>query len=151
MNCDAQSIGPDVHMQQVDDLPDLELDALENVAGYICYRLKDSLDDTYIAGNSTSYSWVDHLSEGGLCKPSNELMENMQLLEKVFRQLNGDALLITSDYLKKHLNASHSVNCHPKVKKLFFRTRMYFTIRKLNKLCISNTYQNSKKLNKTIN
>lgn len=151
MKCSAQSIGHEDHLQQGDDLPDLELDALENVAGYICYRLKDSLDDTYISANNTGYSWVDHLSEGGLCKPSYEMMENMKLLENIFRNMNGETLLITSDYIKKHINAAHSVNCQYKVKQLFFRTRMYFTIRKLNQLCTTKTHQMSNKLNKTIN
>lgn len=52
-------------------MEDIEYDGLENIARYISHKLK--LRDTPSAANET-YTWRDHLSEGGLTKPSRQSM-----------------------------------------------------------------------------
>jgi hypothetical protein len=61
-------------------------DALEHLAGFICHQI-DLKPDKNARSN---FSWTDQLCEGGLTKPSGELMLHMQELEKIFNDTNGD-------------------------------------------------------------
>nr|AGL76355.1 transposase [Drosophila buzzatii] len=134
-----------------ENLPELEYDALENLAGYVCHRLKMSGHNDENNIDST-FTWVDQVSEGGLCKPTQEIMNSFKSLEIIFRNLNGDSLLITENYLKKHIEEASSVNINMKAKQLFFRSRMYFTIRKLNRLSLRYTSKfSNNNYNKTVN
>uniref|UniRef100_V5I9F0 Uncharacterized protein n=1 Tax=Anoplophora glabripennis TaxID=217634 RepID=V5I9F0_ANOGL len=49
----------------VGELNELAYDGLENLAGFICHKLNDS---TLHSSSTESYSWINHLSEGGLSK-----------------------------------------------------------------------------------
>lgn len=65
----------EVEMQQGEELRHEELDSnelsevvydgLENLAGYICHRLKEP-SSSITSANMSSFSWIDHCSEGGL-------------------------------------------------------------------------------------
>lgn len=113
------------------ELSDIEYDGLENLAGYICYKMKH-LDTSTSTTSTSSYTWVSHLSEGGLSKPSSEFMIQLEELEKIFRSVNKDSLLISKNYLKKLVEMSSHVLCEEKTKLLFFRSRMFFRMRQLN-------------------
>lgn len=136
-----------------DELTDLTFDGLENLAGYICYKLGDEVPNisTPKAQPQTSYTWVNHLSEGGLSKPTNKMMDHMQTLHTIFQKLNQDGLLITNGFLKKHLEEASHIQCSDKIKKLFFRARMFFLIRKLNKEIIETANSRKRKFNKILN
>ena len=79
----------------------------------------------------TEYTFVNHLSEGGLVKPSPILMRNLINLEKTFEKYN-DLLKICKNYFASHIEKSSYVECSLDVKTLFFRCHAYFTIRRLN-------------------
>lgn len=88
--------------QQLDvmELEGIAYDGLENLAGYICHKLKEPTS-SLTSSNQGSYSWVDHLSEGGLSKPSDDFMAEMEQLETIFNQVNSDGLLITRFFFYK--------------------------------------------------
>lgn len=129
------------------DLNDVEYDGLEHLAGYICHRIKQN-DASRIL--TQDYSWTFHLSEGGLTKPSAEFMGQMQGLEKIFQSVNSDTLFITKCYLKKLIDASSSFSCSEETKRLFFRSRMYFRIKKLNQDLHNLTNYRKRKMSKII-
>lgn len=132
----------------------MKYDALENIAGYICHKLGEEVPNISVPKDnlqSHSYTWVDHLSEGGLSKPTDQMMAHVQALHKIFENLNSDGLLITTGFLKKHLEEASEIDCSEKVKKLFFRARMFFLIRKLNREIVELSNQRKRKINKIIN
>ncbi|XP_017471622.1 PREDICTED: uncharacterized protein LOC108362971 [Rhagoletis zephyria] len=56
------------------EFTDPEYDGLENVAGYICYRLRDEFPtSSFETSDDPSLSWVNLLSDGGLSLPSAQL------------------------------------------------------------------------------
>ncbi|XP_036339801.1 uncharacterized protein LOC118749141 [Rhagoletis pomonella] len=133
------------------EFEDLELDGLEHLAGYICHKLQDDIPSTSFRSNDDhSFSWADHLNEGGLSLPSSSMMVHMRSLESVFKALNEDGLLITNDFVKTHIEHAATIQCDIKVKKLFFRARMFFKIRKLNKELVENAHKRKRKAKKTL-
>lgn len=130
----------------------LEYDGLENLAGYICHRLKEEIPNIAIkSSEDKTFTWVSHLNEGGLSKPTDELMAQLSKLEQIFKSINKDSLLVTSDFLKMHIELASEINCHMKIKKLFFRARMFFVIRKLNREILQNSYKLKRKFCKISN
>lgn len=132
------------------EFDDLEFDGLEHLAGYICHKLKDDIPSKSFSSNDDSCSWANHLSEGGLSIPSSSMMDHMRNLESVFKAMNEDALLITNDFVKTHIEHASNINWDIKVKKLFFWARMFFKIRKLNKELIENDHKKKRKMKKTL-
>lgn len=55
-----------------DELTDMAYDGLENLAGYICHKFGDEVPNISTPKDQpqNSYTWVNHLSEGGLSKPT---------------------------------------------------------------------------------
>lgn len=88
--------------------------------------------------------------EGGLSKPSDEFMSQMEQLENIFYSENMDTILISKFYLENLLKKSASVNCSDAAKKLFFRSRMYFRLRHLNKTLQDRTVSNKRKMKKVV-
>lgn len=131
------------------ELSDIEYDGLENLAGYICHKLKQPGASTSTASTS-SYTWVSHLSEGGLSKPSLEFMTKLEELEKIFKFVNKDSLFICKNYLKKLEDMASSVLCSVKEKKLFFRSRMFFRMRQLNRDIQNAAVSRKRKMSKII-
>lgn len=131
------------------ELTDVEYDGLENLAGYICHKLKESSASTSTA--TSNYTWVSHLSEGGLSKPSPEFMAQVEQLEQIFQSLNKDNLFISRNYLKKLLAMSTSVLCPEKSKLLFFRSRMFFRMRQLNQDIHNAAVSRKRKMSKIVN
>lgn len=132
------------------DIESLQYDGLENLAGYICHKLKNQ--NPNLAANPlevASYTWVNHLSEGGLIKPSSSLVETLRSCDAIFFKLNGEKLLISNEYLQKHLLEAKDIQATEEVKKLFFRCRMYFRMRLLNAEISQNINKRKRKLNKT--
>jgi len=142
----AGSEVPDTLMQELDELA---YDGLENLAGFICHKFRKD-EPSAFCSNQESFTWVDHLSEGGLKKPSEELMAQLRQLEQVFDAVNSDSILICKGYLLKLLNLSGHVTCNDKIKTLFFKSRMYFRLRLLNKALEDKTLSNKRKKLKII-
>lgn len=130
------------------DYDDLHEDALEYVAGYIARRLKLGEDYVYPSGMSSqsTYTWIDELSEGGLKKPTEEFLTKLKKLELIFNVINKDNINTNSNYLSNLLSKVKHNDLDDKIKTLFFRCRMYFRIRELNKKFIfSNLNKKHKK------
>ena len=125
-------------------------DGLENLAGYICHRLRSVEEIHTDSNNDNTFTWVNHLSEGGLSKPTSDLMLRMEELDKVFNEFNGTTVTITQNFIGQLLEFAEAIKCDLKVKKLFFRSRMYFRIRKLNEGIIVNSKSNKRKQIRTI-
>ena len=143
----ATSIDIDDEQEEQTALKNMEQDGLENLAGYICHKLRDQVPDIAIprkSNNVESLTWVNHLSEGGLSKPTENMMPDMQALHAIFTKL-GDSLLISKKILALHMEKAAAIDCSHKVKKLFFRSRMYFRIRKLNKEIVDLASQKKRK------
>lgn len=148
-NIQADVLATETNQSEIENM---EYDGLENLAGYICHKLKNENPDL-VSNSSTerNYSWVNHLSEGGLSKPSTSLMNTLILCDSIFSKLNGDKLLLASGYLQKHLLEAKEIEASDDVKKLFFRCRMYFRIRKLNSEIVESTYKRKRKYSKITN
>jgi len=133
------------------DLQNMAYDGLENLAGYICHKLKHEVPDIALSTDMVDkHSWVDHLSEGGLSKPTDSFMLDMQALHVVFNKINGSGLFISKNYLGQHLQQAAGIECNLKVKKLFFRSRMYFRMRILNKELADLSTQRKRKMHKIL-
>lgn len=120
------------------NLDELKWDGLENLAGYIAFKLRHkeklgSIPNT----NEASFSWINHLTEGGLQKPTDEFMIKCNELDKIFIKYNGDSLKIEKNYLQNLCKLAEGVNVSDEVKMLFFRCKMYFKIRILNLVDLS--------------
>lgn len=128
----SREIEDDINFEEI-EIEELQEDALEYLGGYIIKKcFKGNEAQVYRDANSSTFTWVDEVSEGGLIKPSKQFIIILKQLEKVFETLNGNKISITQNYLKKHLLQSEKIECEAKVKTLFFRCRMYFRIKHLN-------------------
>lgn len=124
------SVNPPSIVSEDLELNELAYDGLENLAGFICHKLKD---DSLESSSTQSFSWVDHLNEGGLSKPSPMFMNNIEELNKVFVEMNGEGLVAGPNFIKTLLMRSESIPCPEKAIRLFFRSRMFFRIKELNR------------------
>lgn len=77
-------------------------------------------------------------------------MAHIQKLEEIFKEVNNDRLLISKNYLHTLLNKAAAITCAEKVKKLFFRARMYFRMKGFNEEIRKQIHTRKRKLTKTI-
>ena len=146
---------PDVSLSSVGEdvscaLTELQEDALEYICGYILKKLNISERSS----TSSNYTWVDHLSEGGLVKPTEFFTTSVKKLETIFQNENGKNLTNGTNWLKRHWEKSRDINLSQDVKILYFKIRLYNRLKILNmQLQTSDITKNTKKrkLNKTIN
>lgn len=143
-----------LELQNIDELGETTYDALEYWAGYIIKKL-DCENDGQITSrekNQNSWTWVNEVSKGGLIKPSQEIMLKLKLLEQIFIKLNDKNINIRCDYLKYHFNECDKIdileNMPENVKLLFFKCRLYFRLRMLNR-CLRKEKNKKKKITKT--
>ena len=114
-------------------------------------RRKDNFNTKFVqdiradSNNNPTFTWVNHLSEGGLSKPTSNMMLHMTELEKIFNEFNGQTITIRQNYIAELLQLADEIDCDVKVKKLFFRSRMYFRIRKLNEEIVEQMRTKKKK------
>ncbi|KAF0714208.1 Uncharacterized protein FWK35_00030575, partial [Aphis craccivora] len=69
----------------------IEFQAAKYVAGYVANRYFSKYPQL-IDPNGDEFSWIEHVSRGGLKIPSVTLMETAQIMEKEFQKLHGDNL-----------------------------------------------------------
>lgn len=130
-----------------EELNELAYDGLENLAGFVCHKLKNS---DLESSSSETYSWVDHLSEGGLSKPSSTFMGHIEELNRVFLEVNGEELVTgENNFIHNLLEKSVHIDCPLKAKRLFFRSRMFFRIKELNR-CLKDQTARKRKWKKTL-
>lgn len=103
-----------------EDLSDMQLDGLENLAGFIAFKFRKTEKLGYLSSSiDATYSWVDHLSEGGLMNPNDDFLQKCAQLEKIFNDINKDTLKIGRFYIQEHLNQSEHIDLSMDVRKLF--------------------------------
>lgn len=148
LEVEVESIGNIEH--DIPELSDATYDGLQNLAGFICKKVKEPT--SFITSHSTSgsFTWIDHLSEGGLQKPTEHFMAEIEKLEAIFDTVNKPDLFISKDYLKNLFHRSLEVDCSESVKKLFFKCRMYFRIRELNKTLLDKSKSRKKKMKRIV-
>lgn len=117
---------------EIEQLPQMYWDGLENLAGFIAFKLRHKHKLGYLPDNNdSSYSWTNHVSEGGLMK--TDFLGKCKQLDSIFEKINGNSLLIKKNYLKYHLECASNINVTEDAKLLFFKCKMYFKIRILNR------------------
>ena len=78
---------------QKHELTELENDGLENLAGFIAYKIKDE-NLGFPTGTVTDnfYSRINYVSEGVLYKPTDELMNEIRKLNHILMEYNGEEI-----------------------------------------------------------
>lgn len=140
--------------QPRDEMEQLEFDGLQNLAGFIAFKLRGKEQLGEITSQQSEemrshQTWTDFLSEGGLMKPYAHLVKACDELNKVFIEFNGNTLKAGVGYIKSMMLLSQHVETSDEVKTLVLRCRMYFKIRILNQERKQAT--TLKKMNKIIN
>ncbi|CAD7077544.1 unnamed protein product [Hermetia illucens] len=75
---------------QEKELSDFEYDGLENLAGFICHKMKSLHSDIGVnLDENQNLARVDHFSEGGLTKPTDAFMNTVQKLEQIHSNPTG--------------------------------------------------------------
>lgn len=119
----------EIDLQNKNWLEELQLDAIEYISGFILKKLnlKNEISD------EAYFSWIDHVTEGGLKKPHPKFISKITELEHIFRDINGNKLCSNEQFLKYHIDKSFNVDLPLAVKKLYFKIRLYNRIKNLNK------------------
>lgn len=151
--CDLNTNSNDTTTSNMTDSMDLEddkigaveLDGLESVGGFIANKLKKKYPHLGTVTADQHHTYVDQLSEGFLYKPTDEFLKNLSKLWKIFQiqELKRKKCFISS-----LLEDSCEVDVPEEVKKLFFKTVMYFSIKTHNS-AISDAKIHKRKLQKT--
>lgn len=134
-----------------DEIGLLQEDALEYIAGYMIRKLNLKEDQCH----ENTFSWVHQLSKGHLKKPSSAFLSKIKRLEVIFSKIteenNTENLnmkktvenITTVQNLHKQLVIhSRSVDLPEHVRRFFYKCRIHFRVRNLNKrLKIQNAKQ----------
>lgn len=129
------------------DISAIEFDGLESVGGYIAKKLRKKHPELGIlATGNKEGSYIDQVSEGSLYKPTQRFLNNLLHLSKIF---NNEGFKPTQNFMKNLLNKSNQVNVPEEAKKLFFKCKIYFCIRRHNRI-LSDSKSGKRKLQKTI-
>lgn len=124
----------------------------EYIAGWISWKFKKAdpdfsksrretlpsnlTDHTYAKRvGISSTSWIDHITHGGLTKPTDEVMNWVRSMENVFLQLHDDAFTDRTNIMKNLIQEleEHCAGFPNKVVNLFARSRIYMRCKYLNK------------------
>lgn len=111
----------------------LQQDGMQNIAGYVAYRLRHEEVLGTLTLDPSNKTWIDKLSEGGLYKPSEAFLRSVHKLEEAFNQYNGNTLNCKENYINGLLDLSRDIEGSDKMKRLFFRCKMYFRMKTMNK------------------
>ena len=106
----------------------MSYDGLEDVARFVCSKLKDPA--VVNSGESSSYTWTVHL---GCPTPSDAFMQQTLEMEAIFKNKHGDSIVISKKIIEDLLTNSAHINLSQKAKELFFKTRTYLRVKDLNK------------------
>ncbi|CAH1955273.1 unnamed protein product [Acanthoscelides obtectus] len=67
----------------VEEIDKLKYDGLDYLASFVCQKLQD---ESLKSSSNETYSWIDHLSESGLSKPSTAFMNQIRKLDKNYQE-----------------------------------------------------------------
>lgn len=118
-----------------DSITNLQHDGIQHIAGYVAYRLRhqENLGKPTSHDNGFVTTWIDELSEGGLYRPGEEFLKTIYKLETIFNKYNGIGLKSKTNYIEGLLEMSSEIEGSDNMKKLFFRCKMYFRMRNMNR------------------
>lgn len=107
----------------------VEKDVLTYIGGYIIKKLPQCE-----IGIAMESEWIDVVSDGGLRKPSQALVAKMMALEQVFNDFMGDKVDSKPKILHRLVFCERSTMIEPneKVRRLFFKCRIFARIKTLN-------------------
>lgn len=129
------------------ELEMLQYDGLEHLAGYICHRIKEP---GLCEEPGSTFTWTDQISEGFLKKSSAALMADMEQMELIFNEINGDNILFQKNFVKNCMDKVAHIKCNDKIKRLYFRSRMYFRLKALNQKITNDIISRKRKIKKII-
>ena len=109
---------------------ELHDDSIEYLAGFIAFKL--TLGTDYYCQSDSTYTFVDEISEGGLVKPNEIIVQKLKILDDIFKSVNKDSLETKIELINTLLKKSENVELEDGVKKLFFKCRIFFRTRQLN-------------------
>ena len=78
-------------LTKFNEIESLQYDALEHLAGYICYKVKNPeliISHDVVNTTSDTFTWTNQIFEGFLEKPKENLMLHMEELEAIFQKYN---------------------------------------------------------------
>ena len=119
----------DLDESDLDDIGILQEDALEYIAGYMIRKLNLVEYECH----QDSYTWVDQVSKGYLKKPTKQFVLKLKKLELIFYNINGNNISHSRNLKKLLIERSQFIELPEDAKKLFFKCRIHFRIRNLNK------------------
>ena len=118
---------------------DCHLEALKMIAGYIAFKHKDQFPDLsqeefLQSPEESKFQWIEHLSRGGLTKPSDSWMKKIMEFENIFSSLHGTDFCKEGNVIKKL--QSRIYRLHPDIDmsviKCYATVRTYARIKYLN-------------------
>uniref|UniRef100_A0A1B0CDP9 Uncharacterized protein n=1 Tax=Lutzomyia longipalpis TaxID=7200 RepID=A0A1B0CDP9_LUTLO len=108
---------------------DIEEEGLIYVAGYIAAKRKFSESlGCPTAQNPPTSPWLANLSEGGLYSPTPQFLNEVKVMEELFKEQHPkNSLSKSPGILHRLLEKSNEKNltCSYATQKLFFRTRIF--------------------------
>ena len=142
--------------EHIDDfqLPTNEIDGFSYVQGFIVNKFKHKY--SFLASTELHHDndWIAAMDRGGLNRVKPDIMNDFLAAESVFRNHHADSLLEECAAVSKLVcKAKDAGVCFPQdLLEYFFRCRIYFKIRRLNKeLSIFKSRKYCNKMKKIIN
>lgn len=125
----------------------IEKECVEYVAGYVAHRFISKYPYLKTEDHSTEKnSWIQHLSKGHLTVPSPLLVTAAHALEKLFKELHGDALTNKPNIIRDlSAQLETTIRLPLEVIKCLVRTRTFMRMNKLNNCNFTNNNNKNKK------
>lgn len=143
-------------MNYKDENDFLREDTLQYIAGYLMFATKcdnntnlegdDLLEEEPICDreNDIELRYLDLVNEGGLIKPSDDLVSKVEQLENIFRSTP----ITSNDIYKTLMDKATEIEMNCDMKKRYFKTRINARIRYLNKKIVAYNYNKKTKTQK---
>lgn len=126
---DLEEFRNDLNKTNLEDIGTLQEDALEYISGYIIRKL--NLTEYQCSQNSCT--WVDQISKGFLKKPTVEFLHKIKELDLIFNDVNEKEISHKPNLHKDLVEKSLHIDLPEKIKEFFFKCRIHFRVRHLNK------------------
>lgn len=131
-------------------MPDEETDGFDYVLGWVAAKYKHKYP--WLSSLEKKYNWVDCKDRGGLQHMNNTFSDSFVELEEIFRKRHGDQLNEESQALIWLVKLAEHVQDIPQdVIQFYFRCRIHFRVRELNReLSLEKTRKKCQKMKKTV-
>lgn len=132
-------------------MPDEETDGFEYVLGWVAAKYKHKYP--WLSSLEKKDNWVGCKDRGGLQHMNNKFSDSFVELEEIFRKRHSDQLCEESQALIRLIKLAEHVQDIPQdVTKFYFRCRIHFRVRELNRqLSLEKTRKKCQKMKKIVN